>query len=239
MKKEEFKNQIQEDTFKYLAEKMSEAMLNEIPLEEELSKSISFSEDFNEKMEKLFKQERKKEFLKKLSSVSKRVAIFAVIIIFAISIVAFSVEAFRVKIFNFFIDVKKEYTTFKKDEVNLEDNNTNPVKARILIGSYLLDYIPEGFELVESSSNAMMTRAKFSNNNLTINLRIAPENLSISLDTEDTKNEKIDIDGKKCNYIERQNENYLLWYDNDKVVTLSGNITKEELIKIVQEIKKN
>ena len=238
MKKEEFKSQIEENAFKYLSERMADIMLDEIPSEQELLKTISFSETFDKKMEKLFKQERKKEFSKKILLISKRVAVFGIIIIVALGIAAFSVQAIRIKILNFFVDIKEEYTSFRKDEQN-SDHDNNESDQSVLIGSYLFNYIPKGFELVESISTNLMTRAKFSNNDLFINFRVSKETSNVSLDTENTRVEKIDIDEKKCSYIERDNDNYILWYDNNMVISLSGNISKDELIEIIKKIEKN
>ena len=70
-----------------------------------------------------------------------------------------------------------------------------------------------------------------------------PENYSI--DTENAKVEYVDINGKRAMYVEKEyeeigNTNKLLWKENDYFIEVEGiGVTKEELVKVAESVKKN
>ena len=65
-----------------------------------------------------------------------------------------------------------------------------------------------------------------------------------SIDTENAKVEYLDINGKKAMYVEKEyeeigNTNKLLWKEDDYFIGLDGiGVTKEELVKVAESVKK-
>jgi hypothetical protein len=204
----------------------NERIAEKILLPEE---KIEFSKEHEEKMQKLFKIERRKIMHKTILKHSIRAAGF-LLILFTVSIISiFSVSAWRVKFLNFIFDSKKPNTEFQFGDTK-ENTYSNDEMT--------FGYIPNGFELVKSVSNETSVYLKFENNDLYFSFSINPIEGKIGIDTENGIVEKLEINGQEAVYTESKNTNSLLWQKDELAFTILGKIPKEDIIKIAEKFKK-
>lgn len=190
---------------------------------------VEFSKEHEEKMRKLFKAEKSKIFYKRVLKHSVRAAGF-ILILLAVSIASiFSVSAWRVKFLNFVFDSEKPNTDFQFGDMK----GSNYSDDELMFG-----YIPEGFELVKSSSNESSIYLKFENKDLYFSFSLKNIESKIGIDTENGKIEKLTINGYEAVYSENKNINALIWSNGEFAFTIIGDIPKEDIIKIAENFKK-
>jgi hypothetical protein len=190
---------------------------------------FEFSKEHEDKMKKLFKAERNKEFFKNFQKYSMRVASILLICIIISAISVFSVSAWRVKFLNFVFDSNKPNTEFQFGDTKGNTYSNDEM---------MFEYIPEGFELVKSVSNEFSIYLKFKNNDLYFTFSLNDIEGKLSIDTEKGTVEKLIINRQEAVYTENKNINALIWHNDEFAFTIIGNIPKEEIIKIAEKYRK-
>lgn len=225
-------DKILEIMFEEAATNAAETIGKEMP---EVTENINFSKEHISKMNKLFKAQRRKEMLIKLAKVSKIAASILLTIVLVGGISIFSVEAWRVKILNFIVDNNKHNTNIKFFD------NDNEDKVVDVITEYsnehvLLKYIPDGFEVNEEYISKTNSFIAFVNEDKFFNIDISNVDGEMSLDTEDSVVENVKIKDYNGMYISKGKVNMLVWSNDFKIIILTGNIQKNEIIKIAENI---
>lgn len=190
---------------------------------------IEFSKEHEEKMRRFFKRERRKELTRKLNKYFK-VAACAVAAVFVVSSISiFSVDAWRVKFLNFVFDSEKANTDF-----NFTDGSgTSYSDDEITLG-----YIPEGYSLVEKTAIGDIVTLYFSNDIESFTFVLNTTEGDLSTDTEGGYIDKVTVNGREAIYSSNKNTNILMWHDNNYMYSINGSISKEEMIKIAENVKK-
>lgn len=192
--------------------------------------NISFSDEHEAKMQRLFKSERRKIAAKKFRKYAVRAAcIFLALIVFSCATI-FSVSAWRVRFLNFM---------FNKDAPNTDYNFTDEKPAPQMDDRLKLNYIPEGFKLEDNVSGERSINFIFSHGEEYFYVSSDELDANFNIDTENAIIEKSKINGFDAIYISNQNANSLIWYDDDRAYTLTGNISKDEIFKIAKGLKNN
>ena len=192
--------------------------------------NISFSDEHEVKMQRLFKSERRKIAAKKFRKYAVRAAcIFLALIVFSCATI-FSVSAWRVRFLNFVLDIGAPNTDY---------NFTDEKPAPQMDDRLQLDYIPEGFVIKESVSDDRSINFIFSNEDKFFYVSSDGLNTNFSIDTENALVERIKINGFDAVYTANQNANTLIWHDDDRAYTITGNISKDEIFKIAKGLKNN
>jgi len=138
MSYQNFKNELFEDLIGYAAECQSDELAKLLPLDSEIQNPHVFSQDFENKMEKLIKQQRKLENRKKYIQIRKRVAVIIIVLFVSISFVVANVEALKTPIINFIIEVKDKFTKINiKDEDKDQSSIIIPDDKNILLPTYM------------------------------------------------------------------------------------------------------
>ncbi len=214
-------------------EKMSEAMLQHVAqiaedelLDEAVDGDVVFSERHEKEMAKLFaSMEPKKTKVVPLKRVLILVAILAGLLAAAVGTIATNP-----KIINMFRKPTETYTEIRFDEVESSD-------ASFSFGGITLEYIPEGMEPIKVEENEGFINLKFQNGEKYFQFRMLEAKPTSDLDNEESSEEKIQIWGEKA-YIQERNENISLrWGTETRWFTLLGNLEKEEIIKIAENIQ--
>ena len=191
---------------------------------------IAFSKEHEKKMQKLFRKEKNKLLRKKVSKFAKIAAIFFLIIAIGTGATIFSVEAWRVKFLNFVFDSESSNTDY-----NFSDTGGTTYSDDTIV----LDYIPMGFELTGNYTAKSSIHMDFSKGNDYFQIVINDINKNSSIDTENGTVEKIMINNKyEGLYISNPNINAVIWHNNEYSFRVLGNISKEEIIKIAENVKK-
>lgn len=151
--------------------------------------------------------------------------IIAAAIIATLLFTAFAIPSSR----EFIIENFDVFGTYK-----LTDSNNNSVSGKISVG-----YIPEGFELTEEVSKSKFTHSTFRNsNNVTIDISKYVSTTEIDFDTEVIETENIVIDNTTYIYsLSQNNTTNIIWTKNDYIYSITGNISKTEIIEIAKTIE--
>lgn len=165
--------------------------------------------------------------------IKKAAAIILILSSIAGMFLATNAEA-RDKIYSWIIEDRGTYSIFKAEKPAIEEEILD-------IDDLKINYIPQGFELLEIQRGNINKIYQYANKNeefVFINFsNISKKSNGTNFDTEDAVLEEIMINGNN-GYIWSHNINYLLWQQNGIECFISGNISREEIIKIGENISK-
>lgn len=192
----------------------------------EPEEKILFSKHHEEKMQAIFKG--KYQIPKKPRRIFKKALLIAIICAIGLAS-TLAVEAWRVDVFNFLFsgsNVSTKYN-FKQSIDNTYENN-----------SIKLKYIPEDFKLEFDKSGNFSVYLAFNRNDSYFMLSVDPLTMNFTIDTEGGIKEDVIINKYSATYTSNDNLNTLIWHDEKNAYHLYGNIEKDELIKIAENIVK-
>ena len=190
---------------------------------------VEFSKEHEAKMQELFDRERNKIKQQNSKKNRKRMALIFLAAIIAIGTTIFSVGALRIRVLNFFIDMQQTHTNIKFDDTTDSDSFHSDEIS--------LDYIPEGFDLTESTSDELKVFLTFTKDEQYFQILITSVDVKMAVDTENADISKISINGQNALFSSNHNVNILVWHDDMFSYRLSGNIEKGDIIKIAEMMK--
>lgn len=186
---------------------------------------VDFSEEHKKNMEKLFADYRRKELARKIRRISSRAAC----VVAALSIVSatamIGAGAWRLKLMNFIFDPKAPGT-----EIYFNDNGGTTYSDEYV----RLNYVPFGFEMTEHSKSSKCEIVTFEQDEKYFHFRMSYIESLPSIDTEDAVVENVTISGYEGIFSSKERANMLLWHDDYNIFAISGNISKEEMMKIAK-----
>ncbi len=226
----------------------------DIPSEETLSETLSFSPRFIRRMSRLLRRARSLEAAGSApgqavlyphdnsaayrAPVQWRRRLVLLAVIAAVLVSAVSAVAAREEIRNFFITIYEKYTSviFDRQAGTAEI----PVESVSSAVSDLPSYIPEGYEVGSRLVTDNYIQIIYSKADALdiIFERNSPDNLTAILDTEGTQYEKIPVDRFEGIYFSNKGIQNLLWQDEYYVYGLSGPASREDLTAIAQSVYK-
>lgn len=197
-------------------------------------KDIDYPKSLDIWFEKVMDKKRKKynrnKRLHTLYLVAKRSAAVFLVLIIAGSIAVFSVDALRVEFMNLFINQTDQY-----DEYSLSsDELMEYVEADTL--KYYPRYIPVGFKLNKYNHDNFETNMEFINGGKILNIEVSYESTEIRMDNENVEKSSLKINGKSATLLQYDNEIRVMFKVDDAIITVSGNLEKEEIIKISEKL---
>ncbi len=199
----------------------------------EYSEKITFSEKFENKMQKLINAEKKPYYII-INTTAKKVACVIVALFVSLSAMM-SVDAIREPFFRYIVETYEKYSAvyFKeKSQITPETFVT-----------YAPEYIPEGYKEVKREGSAdfmynFITYFDENGNNIEFQQDLAIH--SIKINTEGVEIEKIYINDIEAIYFENLGLRFILFADNNYSYLISckkDTVSKNELIKISESIK--
>ena len=201
-----------------------------LPDEKEL-KSITFSEEFLERMRRMIARHRW-GYYALFGTVGRRVASILVALLIAATTATVSVEALREPVLRFFAEVFERFTViFVEKDV--------PTEAVGEMELYAPTYVPDGYEVAQEMATDRLYRVVYVNNKMDkINyVQRWSSDINYTVNTEGTEYSKIMV-GKYPGVIYTNKGIVAITFgDGTYSYTLTGNIPKEELIKIAKSIK--
>ncbi len=220
----QLKDKMTETLLKHVAEVASEEMLDEMeanmPAEE-----IAFSAEHEEKMQKLFESmEPKRKPVLRLKRVALLVA--ALLVILVAGVVALN----KTKVLNFFMKTSDTNT-----EIRFHENE--PVGDVYETEEVTLGYVPTGMQAMKSAKDANSVMLKFQKEDMYFQLRVTITEAVANLDTEASGTEKIHINEVESFIQEKDGRVSIKWCVDKTAYTLLGNLPREELIKIAENIR--
>ncbi|MBR5156636.1 MAG: DUF4367 domain-containing protein [Clostridia bacterium] len=226
MKNEEYLN----DTLEKIIDEAAKLAAEEIGAEKLPGEDcVELSEKHNLKMQQIFNAEREK-LQRRRRLRTMRIAACVVLVLTAgmIFLRVADVSAWKTRFLNFvqeFSQPNTDYNTNESGGIVYSDDNV------------ILNYVPVGFEVENGLSSKGRIRLKFLENDKYFNLIIGDVDDNLNVDTETANAEKIIVGTCDAVYITNPIDNAISWSDDAFFYHITGNITKEELVKIAENVK--
>lgn len=188
------------------------------------------SKEFDEKMNRMFKEAYKKEARKENMRFGKKIAVILVAVIGVGSAAAMNIQAVREPVLNF---VFNKNSNGSKTKVNVQENSKEQI-------NFIIGYMPDGYKCTKKqyldSDNQILYKYESKNNNviyIKIQLNQTYENY-----TRLVNNDYSEITKDSRSYYSIQgNKNRLLWYRNKTIFNIISTLSEDEMIKIAENIK--
>ncbi len=191
---------------------------------------VEFSKEHTNKINKILKRERNKERIQVMSRISKYAACFLLAVVLAGGVSILSVDAWRTQFLNFIFNPDERGTAFFVNE-----NGGTTYEGKHM----RLDYVTYGFEVVkeEFGKHTSDESVRFEYADKFVNISIDSIDTIVSIDTEDGTIEPININGIDGYYTSNPNINSVVWHTEQYKICVYGNIEKNELVKISENLQ--
>ncbi len=208
----------------------ADELLLDIPSDDVLRETQTFSQKFERKMRKLIvkasftKQQWTREIAKRIAMILLTVAIGSSCLL--------SVEAIRTPVLRFFADIQETFTriTFQSEV----ETDTWP---EVLEKFYVPGFIPEGFLLDYQDDTIQFSILNYRLGNDDFEWSQYTVYAVINVDTEGATTEELIQNGVKYFYYENKGRKHLIWQQYGYAFMCDGTISKELLLQIAESIK--
>lgn len=195
--------------------------LDEISFDDAVEPSKSFTDSMDAMFQSEYKKLSRRRRRRTLPKIAAAVALFFLIGMISIS----RVTAWKEPIYNFFFKPSQDGEKAKVKITELEEEDE--------FQKYLPDYVPEGFELVDSFYDEEIDQKHFAyqNDTLFFNIIVARKQSNMYRDISSFK--KINYNNRTY-YINK--DNTILKPYNNYTIILDGNLKKSTMLKIINSI---
>ena len=166
--------------------------------------------------------------------VAKRVAVFLMVSILSLSAILVANAEARENVLSWVIETFPKFSIFTPQIVN-EDNNS------VELTSLKIKYIPIGFELIDIHEGRQMLIYNYLADNdqrFDVKLFTLASQGKSYYDTENSDIEEITFKGSTAYTWQTDKITYLIWYQDGIECHISGNLNKDEILKIAENILK-
>lgn len=206
-------------------------LLRELPSEHTLHHR--FSRRFRKTMRSLIRHESRTPQMSGIVWGMRTAAAVVAVAVLVFLGMTVDVEAAFTKLFSFFTQVSKEWTS-----VRIEGNAGDDVDFMIPKEP---SYIPGGYTIKSKETYQKSTYEVFYVNDEQLEIMYEQNVLSAAeyiFDTEDAYVQKVLIDEQEVNLIEKNGLSQVYWYDDKYFYTLDGMVDLKELVKMAESIIK-
>jgi len=248
MKKRQINDEMMDSVLKTMLSEYQEEEGRKILKEaEELNKSDEYAPTKQQikEFEKISKKQLRKKKLKSLNfklKVYRTATVLGVLLlIFNISVV--SVPAMKEKTLEFFMKTYDDHTDIGKYPGEKVEDVKNVSDDRFTIKlskEYEITYLPEGFKLGDMSKDETGWEANYYNEDEVITFSQSSLNgTDLSIDTENTKNTYVDINGQQAFVTEKDEQISVTWRVDENIIRVTSiGVKKAELIKVAKSVEK-
>ena len=219
-KDRDYEEKMMDALLKHAAEVAESELLDEATDET----PVEFSARHEAQMEAFFKSVRP-EKPRLLRPKRILVLVAALIMLFAVGTVAL-----KPTILNFFLKTSETNTEirFGEEEPQGDTYETEDVT---------LGYVPAGMQMVKNVQSDSNLILKFQTNERFFQLRLSPYGYTSNFDSETASMNEIKIQNRNGYWFEKDGHVSIKWTNEKWVYTLTGNLPKNELISIAENIK--
>lgn len=214
---------------------------------EELNKTDEYAPTKQQikEFEKISKKQLRKKKIKSLNFKLKvyrtATALGVLLLIFNVSVV--SVPAMKEKTLEFFMKTYNDHTDIGKYPGEKVEDVKNVSDDRFTIKlskEYEITYLPEGFKLGDMSKDETGWEANYYNEDEVITFSQSSLNgTDLSIDTENTKNTYVDINGQQAFVTEKDEQISVTWRVDENIIRVTSiGVKKAELIKVAKSVEK-
>lgn len=248
MKKRQINDEMMDSVLKTTLSEYQEEEGRKILKEaEELNKSDEYAPTKQQikEFEKISKKQLRKKKIKSLNFKLKvyrtATALGVLLLIFNISVV--SVPAMKEKTLEFFMKTYNDHTDIGKYPGEKVEDVKNVSDDRFTIKlskEYEITYLPEGFKLGDMSKDETGWEANYYNEDEVITFSQSSLNgTDLSIDTENTKNTYVDINGQQAFVTEKDEQISVTWRVDENIIRVTSiGVKKAELIKVAKSVEK-
>ncbi|MEI3295173.1 MAG: DUF4367 domain-containing protein [Eubacterium ventriosum] len=248
MKKRQINDEMMDSVLKTMLSEYQEEEGRKILKEtEELNKSDEYAPTKQQikEFEKISKKQLHKKKIKSLSFKLKvyrtATALGVLLLIFNVSVV--SVPAMKEKTLEFFMKTYNDHTDIGKYPGEKVEDVKNVSDDRFTIKlskEYEITYLPEGFKLGDMSKDETGWEANYYNEDEVITFSQSSLNgTDLSIDTENTKNTYVDINGQQAFVTEKDEQISVTWRVDENIIRVTSiGVKKAELIKVAKSVEK-
>ena len=189
-----------------------------------------FSPEFEKKMEKLIRKQRRTENQPPVFRTARKVAVILAICCTAAFSGLMTVEAFREQVLHFFT---RKFTTHTEVEISAEGYDADD-------DMYVLElsYLPEGLAETKTMQADTVLATIYKNGAYFLNVsqhKLSEDgNWNMIFDTEDAETEFVEINGCRVWVIRKSDVIQMAWPIENAYITLCGNLPWEEMEKIAE-----
>ena len=189
-----------------------------------------FSPEFEKKMEKLIRKQRRTENQPPVFRTARKVAVILAICCTAAFSGLMTVEAFREQVLHFFT---RKFTTHTEVEISAEGYDADD-------DMYVLElsYLPEGLAETKTMQADTVLATIYKNGAYFLNVsqhKLSEDgNWNMIFDTEDAETEFVEINGCRVWVIRKSGVIQMAWPIENAYITLCGNLPWEEMEKIAE-----
>lgn len=248
MKKRQINDEMMDSVLKTMLSEYQEEEGRKILKEaEELNKTDEYAPTKQQikEFEKISKKQLRKKKIKSLNFKLKvyrtATALGVLLLIFNISVV--SVPAMKEKTLEFFMKIYNDHTDIGKypgEKVEDVKNVSDDSFTIKLSKEYEITYLPEGFKLGDMSKDETGWEANYYNEDEVITFSQSSLNgTDLSIDTENTKNTYVDINGQQAFVTEKDEQISVTWRVDENIIRVTSiGVKKAELIKVAKSVEK-
>lgn len=248
MKKRQINDEMMDSVLKTMLSEYQEEEGRKILKEaEELNKTDEYAPTKQQikEFEKISKKQLRKKKIKSLSFKLKvyrtATALGVLLLIFNISVV--SVPAMKEKTLEFFMKTYNDHTDIGKYPGEKVEDVKNVSDDRFTIKlskEYEITYLPEGFKLGDMSKDETGWEANYYNEDEVITFSQSSLNgTDLYIDTENTKNTYVDINGQQAFVTEKDEQISVTWRVDENIIRVTSiGVKKAELIKVAKSVEK-
>lgn len=189
------------------------------------------SKEFDEKMNRMFKDAYKKEARKENMRFGKKIAVILLAVVGVGSAAAMNIQAVREPVLNF---VFNRNDGNNKTKVNINSTQKN-------LSEFIFEYIPDGYKqtkrtYVESENQIAYEFQNADKNDyiyIKIQLNRKYDNYTRLINNDYSEIRK----NSHSYYLTKGNTNRLLWYRNKTIFNIISSLSEDEMIKIAENTK--
>ena len=207
---------------------------DEVSSNEELNKDITFTPEFEIKMQKIVNS-YKKSYYRFISTTARKVASILLIVFISLGI-TMSVKAFREPVVRFFIEVYEKFST-----VTFQPEEKEELPPPTIIEQYFEpSYLPEGYVEVSRNDFENIIQIEYENESGEIMsfFQMTMENRKMSIDTEGTESKEIMVNDNVGIFSSNKGNNTILWDDGQYAYFISTVSVEETILEIAKSLEK-
>lgn len=195
---------------------------------------VEFSEDLEQKIQRIFDDERRRVRRHGRRRYVRRICICAAVITALLAAAVMSVGALRNAVIEMIFNTTDVGTDINFVEAPAPDEPVDP-ESKAGFG-----YLPEGFVLVKEDVKSRMENYMYENGEqyFYVGITQITDGGSTTIDTENAEIEYMTINGWQAIYSEKPEVQILFWADDAYSYCISGNIGRDEIVQIAQNLKK-
>ncbi|MCI5623659.1 DUF4367 domain-containing protein [Anaerostipes sp.] len=191
---------------------------------------LELSDEFNQRMDKMFKNAYKKEARKERMHLARRVAAIAIVVLGIVSVTAMNVKAFREPVLNF---IFKKNNENNKTTVHISNSKKNP---------YKFEYIPTDYRCSKihfSNGNEQIIYTFVSKEKKYLIIKIQINTIYDNYIKQTSSDYEKIYHNKKEFFFLDGSQNSLIFYKNKTIFSIISVESQSEMIKIAEGIKLN